>query len=358
MKWQIRMALAVAMLAAAAAGWFARPLLTQPIAPETAAAPVNATGVVTPVPDAAAQEHVADATRAVAPVVTPASDVTTPAVEATSFGTPVAIAAGLSVPHGAIALDETHAYVVDRSEGRILKIPRSGGALTVLASAEVGATGAAVDATWVYFAGPKIKRVPKAGGAVSIVTDMGGGHIAIDGERVYIETGEELWSAPKSGGAAARFAGAQGSGITSVSADGTNVYWTLWNGVRTADVATRALRKIAWSEEFPFAVTTDATNIYWTDGYGGTVRKAPKAGGTPVTLAPATGDPTSIAVDAGWVYWVSGKEGTVTRVAVSGGTPEVMATGQPRPLSIAVSNGQVVWTNLGDGSVMRLDLAR
>src|SRR5207237_428964 len=102
----------------------------------------------------------------------------------------------------------------------------------------------------------------------------------------------------------------------------------------------------------------DAANVYWVDTNGGTAMKAPRGGGTPITLATGLDQPQAIAVDGTSVYWTnlapSTEMGTVMKVAIGGGTPVVLANGQHGPLGIAVDATSVYWTNSGDGTVMKL----
>jgi hypothetical protein len=112
-----------------------------------------------------------------------------------------------------LALDATTVFYADKGGGTIGRVAKTGGATTTLASGETSVAGLAVDADHVYWstAAGSIKRVPKAGGVVQVVsTGKQPGPVAVDGASVFwsaVSAGplgeDQVQSAPVTGGTAA-----------------------------------------------------------------------------------------------------------------------------------------------------------
>jgi hypothetical protein len=88
------------------------------------------------------------------------------------------------------------------------------------------------------------------------------------------------------------------------------------------------------------------------------VKRAPKAGGSIVTLATGQTLPEGIAVDGSSVYWVNSgtrdqPDGSIMKAPLAGGEPSVLASGQSGPYQIAVDGANVYWTCRGDGTVKK-----
>ena len=103
-----------------------------------------------------------------------------------------------------------------------------------------------------------------------------------------------------------------------------------------------------------FRIAVDANNLYWTDPVGGTIRSAPKAGGTPTILANDAGNaPSGIAVDSVNVYWSQMvKPGNVMKVPIAGGTSTYIDYGTNTP-GLATDGTFVYWTQYAftDGQI-------
>ena len=121
----------------------------------------------------------------------------------------------------------------------------------------------------------------------------------------------------------------------------------------------------------PHFMTIDANNVYWTDGSA--VWQVSKSGGTPVMVADGQGGLTSgVAVDSTYVYWAietspdagltPDSTGSIMKTPIGGGTTVTLATGQNLPLDLKVDATNVYWVNQGDttmadGMVMKAPLA-
>jgi hypothetical protein len=111
--------------------------------------------------------------------------------------------------------------------------------------------------------------------------------------------------------------------------DDTHIYYTNFTGTTVV-----ALLKappftptvLASMEVNPLGVAVDDTFVYWTeaghvnctlgddDGIGA-VRKIPKGGGAPITIAGSESCPDHVAVDDKFVYWTLYATGVLKRVA-------------------------------------------
>jgi len=88
-------------------------------------------------------------------------------------GAPQTIASGLNAYLQSLAVDTDNVYFVEHNAtgsgvgGRVGKVPKNGGTVTILASGQSGPFFVAVDSSWVYFTeygAGNVKRVSKTGG--------------------------------------------------------------------------------------------------------------------------------------------------------------------------------------------------
>jgi hypothetical protein len=246
-----------------------------------------------------------------------------------SLASALAILATNQHSPGAIAVDSTYVYWtdIDAAEGvlpgtgRVMRVSKCGGPPITLASAGMDeAVGIALDETSIYWTvdslsnamSGSVVRLAKDGGApITLASGMfqQPSYIVVDATNAY-------WS-----------------NFGSSSTDGTVMKMPLEGG----DVVT-----VASSQAGIDGLTEDATSLYWIAH--GVVRIA-KAGGTPLTLAPAgtNGEGNVLAVDATNVYWTQALEGLVLSVAVDGGGITTLASDQPQAASLAVDATNVYW---------------
>jgi hypothetical protein len=210
----------------------------------------------------------------------------------------------------AIALHGDALFWADDDGGSVIRtVPLDGSAPTVVASVDDLTLALAADATTLYLAGDQgVEKMPASGGPATRLLALSpstwASQIAVDAESVYTLAYDpfhaltaHLTKTPLSGGPSSEIA-----------------TWPVRDGRQTF-----------------FTMDTDA--VYWTNTVEGTVMKAPKAGGAPVTIASGQGVPEEIAVDADSVYWVGwddphGESTWVAKVSKTGGLPTILASGQ------------------------------
>jgi hypothetical protein len=112
-----------------------------------------------------------------------------------------------SIPAWNLAMDATTVYF-SSMDGRVLRVPRSGGDAVEMATVSPalhGRVGLAVDDTNLYFTTSAVMRAPKSGGTASVVaessTEPRVTDVAIDGECVYWiavdGSGGHIYAGPK-----------------------------------------------------------------------------------------------------------------------------------------------------------------
>lgn len=203
---------------------------------------------------------------------------------------------------GELCLDREFVYFSSEDDNAVLRVPRKGGAATVIAHAPAPKY-LAVDATHLYFStfakqapGGTLQRVPKAGGAAEVLIS---GHpgidaLVVDDHDVYFRSNQGLWKLAKSGGAAQ----------------------ALWLRPDKGDVDRLA---------------ADASHLYFfyqREGGGRySVARLGKNGGDPEVIGPVASPTGRLALSDTHVYFfreASLTEDALAKVPKSGGTVETV----------------------------------
>ena len=145
-----------------------------------------------------------------------------------------------------------------------------------------------------------------------------------------------------------------------LAVDADSVYWATGGSIMRRPKAGGPLTSVvfpAWAR----TLALDSDSIYFTTS-AGDVMKAPKDGGSPVTLASEQLEPQFLAADGDAVYWVNHgaglpqrgdySSGSVMKVAKSGGKPLALAVDQLLPSGLAVSGSSVYF--VADGKLRSL----
>jgi hypothetical protein len=136
------------------------------------------------------------------------------------------LATGLGTPTS-IAIDDAGVYWTDKSFGAIASVPKSGGAVHVVASAQSSPSGIKLDGDYAYWTtvSNAIMRGPKAAMMPQVVLVSGGGPIlGIDATYVYFFAAGALHRVPKAGGSDTPYASGTPSNFLAMISDGTAAF--------------------------------------------------------------------------------------------------------------------------------------
>ncbi len=94
---------------------------------------------------------------------------------------------------------------------------------------------------------------------------------------------------------------------------------------------------VATTENVPDYVASNGTTVFWTD-LSGDVFATPISGGTTVTLATSTGEPSGLAATSNDTYW--GNFRSLLRIPVEGGATTTLA---PQQQGLAIDQTNIYW---------------
>jgi len=148
---------------------------------------------------------------------------------------PVTLATNLPNPTG-LASDGSYIYWIEYNwtkpgSGAVKRVPKNGGATSLVVTGLGEVSGIAVDATNAYFGiwNSSVFRVPKSGGtATSIGGAVSSGFLGLDDDFVYsasVWSSGQIWKTPKAGGGGTSWLSG-GNGSWGIAADQSGVYWT------------------------------------------------------------------------------------------------------------------------------------
>jgi hypothetical protein len=274
----------------------------------------------------------------------------------------VVVELGTFAPGLDLVLDDDFAYVA--GGGELVKVPKTGGAPTVLVSGGDVPAFLTVDATKVYFAGSgntaySLGAVSKVGNAVSVLwTGEACAGLATDDTRVYcaLQYSALILGFDKATGAQTTI-GTAAAEVRFAIAAGGYLYWGAEGDGTIGRTRIADGGKVILSNAAPWVwnIAMDADNVYWGRGQPQPgVLSVPKTGGATTVLAGcAVHSAVAIAVDPTHVYWIDQDAGAIHAVPKTGGGDDVIASGQAGPRAIAADANAVYWLNHTDGKLMR-----
>jgi hypothetical protein len=284
-----------------------------------------------------------------------------------------------------IIIDEDTVYWFEydatqgQTGGSLKSFPKSGGAVTILASSLGGVNAIATDGTDLYWTefdigsgDGSVNKVPKGGGAVTILASgfplaEGGGTslfdvyfpkgIALDASYVY--WGEQVGlgairRVPKMGGPVLDLGRGQGFGPNSIVMDAGFIYGVDGSKASRLPIAGGTVQVLASGLVNPFSAVLDAGSLYWVEltSPSGKVAKIPKAGGTVTTLVSNLDNPKNVALDDTFAYFTTSPDG-LQKVLKSGGTPanggNCSPDGSGPAFKVVVDTLEIYWT-MGDAT--------
>jgi hypothetical protein len=198
--------------------------------------------------------------------------------------------AGAESTYGVLAIDDASVYwsAPGYSGGAILKVAKSGGASTMLASGQGTVYAIAVDAMNVYW-------TTNSGTVAAAPVDSAGGSMHVLASQLTAPRGIAVMNG-------AVYWNNAGAGVGTIPSDGGNVTM-LASGPGLGGNG----------GNFAPGIAVDASAVYWADSANGKIMKVPRGGGTPVTVATAY-SPLGLAIDTTYVYWAAG-DGTIMKIA-------------------------------------------
>ena len=257
------------------------------------------------------------------------------------------IATGQNEPTG-IALSGTEVYWASRTDGTVVKCPKSGcgsAGPSVVVSGQPGLQAIALHGSMLYWT-----TLDDAGTASSVmkcdVAACGSGTpaepnpgprglfgpygIAANADRLFVGAWMQLLSCPIGGcGADTATIHASGAGIMNVALNATDIYFVRWGGASISrcaiDGCSGTETTLVAGARSPLAFAIDDENLYWsvydyrgTNELGGAIRSCPLAG-CEVTasrlLAAGRIGAAGIAVDPTDLYYTDHMNGQVVRLA-------------------------------------------
>jgi PKD repeat protein len=236
------------------------------------------------------------------------------------------------------------------------------GSITTLVSGLSGAGPIAVDAANVYVAdGWWIKRVPRGGGAASIVAHANFYITALDIDGSYVYWVEDdlgtVRKAPLTGGVSTTLGSGSGKPFD-LRVEGSHVYFLLGlDKLLRVPVTGGAVETVASGLRASEALEADATFAYVTEGDIGRISRVPLAGG----VAAPIGDVAvgmvwyALAGDIDRIYWLT--PSAVGRAAKDGSSSTTISGAPLSDMdvhgSVAVDDSYVYWAETLIGAIKR-----
>jgi hypothetical protein len=258
------------------------------------------------------------------------------------------------------------------ADGSVSRVPKAGGAATVLATGQASPTGVAVDAAWVYWASwgvtsvpGSLMKAPKGGGApVVLAGDLAAPYrVALDGDFLYwtslghapdFQDGAVMRISLVDPDAAPELLASVTGRPTSLCAAPDALYFTVFGSGQAADGSLQKVGKgpapgdpavvLAGGLAPPSALLCTPESIYLATS--STILSFPMAGGDPVPIvSDMTAPARSIVSDGASLFWATSSNAaqTLETAAFDGSGWRRLAAGQTAVTDVAVDAKNVYW---------------
>lgn len=230
---------------------------------------------------------------------------------------------GAELPAGLVA-DGTHIYWTDASAGRVLKLDKATGDITVLSATERGPFSIAVDTKHVYFTNVdegSVVRVNKDGTERTLLAKDQDypAAVAVAGDTVYWATlgdAGELNSVPAVGGAITTHISQQ-SFAHGFVIDGEVVMWSDANAraIKAHELRSGKTNVLASNQYQVAGLTVDGSNIYWATQTDGAIKMMSKATRVMTTLATGQDTPERLLATDTHIIFTDTEYGNISALA-------------------------------------------
>lgn len=193
--------------------------------------------------------------------------------------------------------------------------------------------------------------------------------LAVDTSNVYFATGTSIVKCSIAGCTAPTpLATNQGSGLSGLAIDATNIYWVGNSAavIRTCPLANCGTpTTLASAQSNPRVVSVSGSSIYWVNGGDETTVAGhlnqcniTTCNNNPTVLA-SVGDAWGIASDPTSVYWTrTGTAASLSKCAGAGcsSSPSVLASNEHGAFALAIDSASAYWVTATDGQVLKCSL--
>jgi hypothetical protein len=195
---------------------------------------------------------------------------------------PMVLTTGPVSPGSMVTTDGMNVYWANYQGQSVFQVPVNGGTATPVATGlGSGATGVAVLGGTVYWAvGQTIQSAPVGGGAVSVLASnqVGPSGIVATAMGIYwttITPQNAVMGLFNGTTVPTTIAGNQ-PGVVEIATDGVNLYWTTYVTLAKAPLGGGAVTVLVANQSTPQGLAVDDTSVYWYDDGTKTINKAPK----------------------------------------------------------------------------------
>ena len=93
------------------------------------------------------------------------------------------------------------------------------------------------------------------------------------------------------------------------------------------------------------SVAVNTTHLFWVNRGDSLVMRAPKNGGSPVTVATASAPPISVDATDDWICWSDNEtSGFISCASAPGGAKFDVADQQQNPIDVAIDGDRIYWS--------------